>query len=78
MVSGNAQSEEVPSIRVRINAKLVRIPERVIVAGSNFENLQVPTANRIDTIMQSFDVALGEVLESVVEWTLRTGQTAYA
>ena len=78
LASGYAGSDEVPQIRVRLNTKLVRIPERVIVAGENFENLQMPSANSIDAIMEAFDEALGEVLKGIVEWTLRTGQAAYA
>jgi cholesterol transport system auxiliary component len=71
---GDLSSGELPQVRVRINAKLVRIPERVIVAGTNFEDVRTPAANRIGEVMESFDVALGEVLKDLVEWTLRTGE----
>lgn len=76
LASGDARSGEVPDVRVRLNAKLVRIPERDIVASESFQDLRQPQANRMDDIIESFDRALGEVLKDTVEWALRTGQAA--
>ena len=64
-----------PRIRVRLNAKLVRIPQRLIIASRNFERLETPSDNRTLSIIEAFDVGLGGVLRNIVEWTLREGQS---
>jgi cholesterol transport system auxiliary component len=74
--TGDALSDEVPQVRVRLNAKLVRIPERVIVASESFQDVQMPPANRMGEVVEAFDRALGEVLKDTVEWALRTGEAA--
>ncbi len=62
---------EKPVIRVVVNAKLVRMPAREIVANRSFERqAKVDTAN-IDQMVEGFDEALGGVLKRVVEWTIR-------
>ena len=63
-----------PQIRVRLNAKLVRIPQRIIIASENFERLETPSDNRTLSIISTFDVALGGVIRQIVEFTLREGQ----
>ena len=63
-----------PQIRVRLNVKLVRIPERIIIASSNIERIEQPTVNDIPTIIEAFDTALGKVLRRAVEGVLREGE----
>ena len=63
-----------PDVRVRMNAKLVEIPSRTIIAGDNFEAATVATSNSLDEIVLAFDDALGKVLRRLVEWTLASGQ----
>ncbi len=63
-----------PTIRVRMNAKLVEIPRRTIIAGDNFEATTSATNNSLDAIVLAFDDALGKVLKRLVEWTLSRGQ----
>lgn len=63
-----------PQVRVRLNAKLVRIPQRLIIASQNFERLEAPSSNRTLSIIEAFDVALGGVIRNIVEFTLREGQ----
>ena len=64
----------IPQVRVRLNGKLVRIPQRIIIASENFERLETPTDNRTLSIIEAFDEALGSVIRDIVEWTLREGQ----
>lgn len=63
-----------PMVRVRMNAKLVEIPRRTIIAGNNFEASTDAASNSLDAIVLSFDDALGKVLRRLVEWTLISGE----
>ncbi|NBC34810.1 MAG: hypothetical protein GVY13_19235 [Alphaproteobacteria bacterium] len=63
-----------PTVFVRVNAKLVQTPQRVIIAGRNFEDRRAVASNTIAPIIQAFDEALGEVMKNLVAWTLRQGQ----
>lgn len=63
-----------PDVRVRINAKLVVIPRRTIIAGDNFEATTTAADNTLDSIVLAFDDALGKVLRRMVEWTLASGE----
>ena len=65
-----------PEVRVRLNAKLVRIPQREIVAGENFEYVVPATSNQFQDVIFAFDDALGKVMRRLVEWTLRVGDAA--
>jgi cholesterol transport system auxiliary component len=62
---------EKPLIRVVINAKLVKMPAREIVANRNFERTCTTRNANIDVLVEGFDEALGGALKRVVEWTLR-------
>jgi cholesterol transport system auxiliary component len=59
---------------VRLALRLVRMPERTIVAS--FSRAEHVAAERGDlrAIAEAFDDALGKVMRRVVEWTLRTGE----
>lgn len=64
----------VPQILVRMNAKLVKMPERMIVADDTFE-YRVPAAGSdIDSIVAAYNEAMGKVLKRLVDWTLRGGK----
>ncbi len=67
-----------PEVRVQLNAKLVRMPRRAIVASQRFGFVQAAEADRLDPIVSAFDEALGKVLRDLVEWTLRTGEDVYS
>jgi cholesterol transport system auxiliary component len=72
--SGGANgSGKPPSIRVRIAAKLVKMPQRVIVASETFENVVPAERNNMEAIVGAFDEALGKVLKHIVVWTLTEG-----
>lgn len=59
-----------PDIRVRLNAKLVRFPQRIIVASTSKEAIVRAKGARIQDVVRAFDEALGKVLKEIVVWTL--------
>lgn len=63
-----------PRVRVHLNTKLVRMPQRVIVAGANFSTVMQAPDNQFDHIVATFDEGLGKVLQETVVWTLKTGE----
>ena len=62
-----------PLIRVRLNAKLIKLPRRSIVASSNFEYTVVASANSMTGIIGAFDDALGKTMKRLVGWALKHG-----
>ena len=66
-----------PSAHVGINAKLVAMPERIIVGSEKFDSVITAERDRLDDIIAAFDEALGKVLKRLVEWTLLTGEEVY-
>jgi len=67
--------EAPPWARVRINVKLVKMPQREIVATRTFDRRLRAKANTMADIIEAFDNALGKVLKSMVGWTITTGET---
>lgn len=65
-----------PAAHVRINAKLVRMPERAIIGSKRFAGKITAKADTMDDIVLAFDEALGKVLKELVGWTLVTGEEA--
>lgn len=61
-----------PSARVRLNAKLVKMPQRVIIGTTTVERLQPAAGSDMMSVVTAFDVALGKSLKRVVEWALAT------
>jgi cholesterol transport system auxiliary component len=62
----------IPNVRVRLNAKLVKMPERVIVGSINAEFVEPAEGSDLASVVYAFDQALGKTLKRIVEWTLRT------
>lgn len=60
-----------PEIDVRINVKLVQMPERIILASETYGFKIRAESNTLEDIVLAFDEALGKVLKRVVGWTLR-------
>jgi cholesterol transport system auxiliary component len=59
-------------VRVRVNAKLVQQPKRVIVGSHSFEHtVEIHDDSDMDSIVIAFDQATGKVLKKLVEWTLQ-------
>ena len=61
-----------PRVRVRLNAKLVRMPQRTIVATETFEFLVPSASSDLEAVVSAFDVALGRTLKRIVQWSLTT------
>ena len=59
-----------PAVRVRINAKLVQLPRRTMVAATSAERVERAKGTDLDSIINAFDEALGRVMRRIVEWTL--------
>lgn len=66
------RDDQPPNAHVRIIARLVRMPQRNIVAMRSEDARARATGTDLDRIAVAFDDALGQVLRRVVEWTLRT------
>ncbi len=62
-----------PVARVRLSVRLVRLPERNVVASFSHEGIEQAASPAIEKVVEAFDDALGSVLRRVAEWTLRTG-----
>ena len=63
-----------PKVHVAMNAKLVKMPQRVIVGSKSFWFLEEAKADDLDEIVRAFDRALGKVMRRLVEWTMTSGQ----
>ena len=61
---------KIPTIWVRMNAKLVKVPERRIVASDTFGEEMPATGSKLPDIVATFDEALGKVLKKIVLFTL--------
>jgi len=59
-----------PRIVVKLNEKLVRMPERRIVAQTSVSRDAKATANSLVEIVRGFERALGGAVEEVVTWTV--------
>jgi cholesterol transport system auxiliary component len=68
---------DIPKIHVAINAKMVKMPKRVIVGSKNFTSLQTAESDNLAAVVRAFDIALGKVMRRLVEWTLATGNEFY-
>jgi cholesterol transport system auxiliary component len=63
----------VPSVLVRLNVKLIKMPERTIVSSATFEHRAESESASMDAIVAAYNEALDKVLRRTVEWTLRGG-----
>jgi cholesterol transport system auxiliary component len=66
-----------PGVRVSINVKLVKMPERTIIANRTFEYYVIAEANNMEAIIAAFDYGLGKALKRIVEWTIREGNRGW-
>jgi cholesterol transport system auxiliary component len=66
-----------PRARVRINAKLARMPDRAIIGSHTVERTVRAEGNDLPAIAMAFDEALGGTMRRIVEWSLTApGTTA--
>jgi cholesterol transport system auxiliary component len=61
-----------PQVRVRIAAKLIKMPEREIIGGLDAVKTSDAEKNDIDSIVAAFGEATGNAMKMVVQWTLRS------
>ena len=61
-----------PIVKVRLIAKLVRMPDRQIIGVASFERCVRARADKVPKVVDAFDQALGSVIKRLVSWTLRT------
>ena len=61
-----------PEVKVQVNAKLVVMPQRLILANNTFQSVETATTRDLEAVVSAFDIALGHVLKDLVEWTLQT------
>jgi cholesterol transport system auxiliary component len=61
----------IPNVNVEFNVKLVKMPEREIVATAAYARKWKSASANLDDVIEAFDEALGGVLRRVVEWTIR-------
>lgn len=59
-----------PVVRVALTAKLVRMPDRKIIAHISVAREQRAAANTLPDIVRAFDVALGRAIPEIVVWTV--------
>lgn len=67
---------QAPGILVRMNAKLVQMPERRIVASNTFSQKVQAAGDAFKDIIEAFDEALGHVIKKIVISTLTYGPTS--
>lgn len=70
---GQDPGKTAPDAVVRVNAKLVRMPRRDIVADQTFDAKIRAAGPGLDDIVQAFDRATGDATRRIVEWTLTQG-----
>ena len=59
-----------PVAHVRLNAKLVVMPKRAIIASETFESSVQAAGSDVAQVVAAFDSALGKTLKQIVEWGL--------
>ena len=67
-----AEGSAPPDILVQFNAKIVQMPQRLIFANNTFESRANAASRDLEAVVTAFDIALGNVLKELIEWTLRT------
>ena len=60
-----------PRVRVRLQARLVRLPRRTSIAATSEGFTVVAQDRSLEAIVAAFDEGLGKALRGVVEWTVR-------
>ncbi len=63
-----------PDIRVHLNARLIQMPQRSIIAWRRVERLIPAAEDSLEAVVEAFDEALGKVFKELVEWTLKTAE----
>jgi cholesterol transport system auxiliary component len=59
-----------PQAHVRLNGKLIRMPDRTIIANQTSDRMVRAEKNEIESVVVAFDEALGKAMKQMVEWAL--------
>ena len=65
-----------PEVRVRLQARLVRLPRRTSLAATSEEFVVSARNTSLPAIIAAFDEAFGKALKRIVEWTLKEAAAA--
>ncbi|WP_207458322.1 ABC-type transport auxiliary lipoprotein family protein [Azospirillum sp. SYSU D00513] len=60
-------------VHIRLSAKLVAMPRRIIEAGETFEATVPVRGPEFSNVVAAFNEAMGRVTSDLVAWTLRVG-----
>ena len=63
-----------PSAHVGMNARMISIRQRSIIASRRFDQLAPASADRIESAVAAYSVALGKTLDEIVAWTIESGE----
>ncbi len=64
--------DPVPTVVVRVSAKLVAMPQRRIVRAIDSDKSVKAVGSTFEDVLNAFDDALGHVLKDIVVYTLTT------
>jgi cholesterol transport system auxiliary component len=65
-----------PLVRVRLQARLIRLPRRTSVAATSEEFVARARNTSLPAIVEAFDEAFGKALKRIVEWAVLEAATA--
>jgi cholesterol transport system auxiliary component len=65
-----------PLVRVRLQARLIRLPRRTSVAATSQEFVVRASNTSLPAIVNAFDEAFGKALKRIVEWSVTEAATA--
>lgn len=63
--------DQPPTVTVRLDAQLIKMPDRRAIGGLLAAKEVPAMSNDLDSIVQAFDTATGDVIAQIVDWTLR-------
>lgn len=65
-----------PKIRVRLQARLVRLPRRISLGSTSEEFVVQAEDTSMPAIVRAFDEAFGKAAKRLIEWTVRRSASA--
>lgn len=72
----NPAGGKMPVAHVRLNGKLIRMPDRTIIGSKTVNRVASATKSDMEGIVLAFDEALGRAMKEIVEWALRAPGTS--
>ena len=67
-------ANDAPEVRARFNAKLIKMPQRTIVASQTYDYLIEAESRKLEHVVKAFDLALGKILKRLVGWAIEEGE----